>query len=393
MVRISQLAGRVGLSRTTLLYYEKIGLIRGRRLANGYRDYDDEDLQRLLFAKELQAAGLTLGECIAFFEGGIDRELLRRRHDELTEEIESKRRALSLLEALLGRRREGLRALHERLDRVAPEAHAAWLRREGFGEDDIFHLRWLSRNYTEHEDYMDDFFRIFDGLETHGPASEKDTLAALALLPEAPSSILDIGCGPGNATLLLARHTQATVHALDNHGPSLERLARRAAEAGLEERIRTVNAGMEAPPFPPGSFDLIWSENSVYVIGFEKALSIWKPLLGEGGAMVVSDLLWLRDAPAEDVKAFWRDEYPDMTNRETRISQIEALGYELVGTHALGHEAWANYYGPLAARTDALRDEMPGSEAIASIDGEVEMLRRQAEGDFNYVFFALVPRR
>ena len=32
MYKISQLADLLGLSRTTLLYYEKLGLIRGQRL-------------------------------------------------------------------------------------------------------------------------------------------------------------------------------------------------------------------------------------------------------------------------------------------------------------------------------------------------------------------------
>lgn len=35
--RISELAAKVGLSRSTLLYYEKLGLVSSRRQANGYR--------------------------------------------------------------------------------------------------------------------------------------------------------------------------------------------------------------------------------------------------------------------------------------------------------------------------------------------------------------------
>jgi DNA-binding transcriptional MerR regulator len=37
MYRISELAESVGLSRATLLYYEKLGLLKGKRQANGYR--------------------------------------------------------------------------------------------------------------------------------------------------------------------------------------------------------------------------------------------------------------------------------------------------------------------------------------------------------------------
>nr|WP_264786872.1 MerR family DNA-binding transcriptional regulator [Aeromonas caviae] len=36
-MKISELARRCGLARSTLLYYEKLGVIAGTRGANGYR--------------------------------------------------------------------------------------------------------------------------------------------------------------------------------------------------------------------------------------------------------------------------------------------------------------------------------------------------------------------
>ena len=392
MYRISQLAARLGLSRTTLLYYEKLGLIRGRRRANGYRDYSEEDFQRLQLVKALQSGGLTLNECKTFFSKGMDRELLRQRLGEITDEIEEKQQAKQLLEALLGERKDHLRSFHERLDLVAPKAHADWLRREGFTDDDIYRLRWLSHDYTQHEAYMRDFLTIFEPLDTHGPASEEDTLAALDLVPIEPTSILDMASGPGNATLLLAKHTQAHVHALDNLDQSLERLANRAIEESLESRIDTVNGSMDAPPFEERTFDLIWCENSAYVIGFERALTIWKALLRLDGVSVISDLVWLNDNPKSDVKAYWQAEYPDMSSLRQRKQQVDALAYDLIGTHTISDAAWANYCEPLAQRLDEIRDQMPGSEALAALDREMPMLKRQVDGDFGYVFFVLKPR-
>ncbi|QFT13271.1 Mercuric resistance operon regulatory protein (plasmid) [Vibrio sp. THAF190c] len=63
MYQISELAKKVGLSRTALLYYEKQNLISGRRLENGYRVYSDKDVQRVRLIQQLQAGGLTLQEC------------------------------------------------------------------------------------------------------------------------------------------------------------------------------------------------------------------------------------------------------------------------------------------------------------------------------------------
>jgi len=63
MFNISALAKSVGLSRSTLLYDEKLGLLIGQRQPNGYRVYSDADRQRLLFLQRLQAGGLSLKEC------------------------------------------------------------------------------------------------------------------------------------------------------------------------------------------------------------------------------------------------------------------------------------------------------------------------------------------
>ncbi|MGE5484827.1 MAG: hypothetical protein ACM3X4_07420 [Ignavibacteriales bacterium] len=42
--------------------------------------------------------------------------------------------------------------------------------------------------------------------------------------------------------------------------------------------------------FPPESFDLIWSEGAIYIMGFGNGLTAWKPLLRRGGYVVVSEL-------------------------------------------------------------------------------------------------------
>ena len=71
---IGDIAARAGVSIKTVRYYEDVGVIdRAARTPSGYRDYDEDVLERLRFVRSAQAVGLTLGEIrevVAFRERG-----------------------------------------------------------------------------------------------------------------------------------------------------------------------------------------------------------------------------------------------------------------------------------------------------------------------------------
>jgi len=389
MYRISELAERLGLSRSTLLYYERIGLLQGKRLSNSYRVYSNDDLERLQLVQQLQAAGLSLQECIEFFSKGLSQQRLRERHESLMAEIDQKQKAAMLLDALLGNNPEQLKAFHLALDRVAPNEHYNWLVREGFDDRDISHLRLLSRNFHEHEVFMEEFLKIFAPLEQHGPGTDETSIAVIKSIPELRGQVLDVGCGPGSASIRLAHNSQAHILALDNLEQSLDRLQQRIAAQKLEHRITPINGSMFDIPVEDESLEAIWCENSAYVIGFERALKDWRPLLQSQGYLIISDLVWLKDEVTGEIRDFWATEYPDMQDLDTRIAQCKAAGYEICSTRLLDHSAWAAYYEPLEARCDALASELVGSEAITQLRQEIDILKKQVNGEFSYSFFVL----
>lgn len=62
-MRIGEVAQRSGVPIKTIRYYEDIGVLDPpRRTASGYREYDDDVLDRLAFVRSAQTVGLTLGE-------------------------------------------------------------------------------------------------------------------------------------------------------------------------------------------------------------------------------------------------------------------------------------------------------------------------------------------
>ena len=59
---IGELATASGLSREALRFYEQQGLIRARRLDNGYRDYPPEVVTLVQYIRTAQQLGFTLAE-------------------------------------------------------------------------------------------------------------------------------------------------------------------------------------------------------------------------------------------------------------------------------------------------------------------------------------------
>lgn len=58
---IAEVSRTFHLSIETLRYYERIGLIpKVHRKANGYREYTDEDIKWIYYAKVLRAAGVSI---------------------------------------------------------------------------------------------------------------------------------------------------------------------------------------------------------------------------------------------------------------------------------------------------------------------------------------------
>ena len=62
-MRIGELAEKVGVNPKTIRYYEGIGLLPDpERLPSGYREYTDDDVDRLRFIRTAQRLGLSLSE-------------------------------------------------------------------------------------------------------------------------------------------------------------------------------------------------------------------------------------------------------------------------------------------------------------------------------------------
>jgi SAM-dependent methyltransferase len=237
------------------------------------------------------------------------------------------------------------------------------------------------------------FDEIHAGLPRQGPGDDHSTARALARMTALPAypRILDVGCGPGAQTLILARLTTGTVTAIDNHQPFLNELERRAEFAALADRVEAINADMRALDFPAGAFDIIWAEGSIYVVGLEAGFEAWRSLLKAGGYLAVTELTWLKTDPPSEVRAFWEGNYPSMQDVECNLKMIRGTGCEIIDCFELPETAWwEEYYRPMEERLESLRRKYKSDdEALALIQErrrEIDLYQQFSEY-YGYVFY------
>lgn len=239
------------------------------------------------------------------------------------------------------------------------------------------------------------FYELFSGLPRQGPGEAGSTRKALAMVPGVgpQTRILDIGCGTGLPTCLLAKETPASIVAIDEYPPFIEELKHRAQAQGSSGRIDARVGDMRHLDFPDASFDLLWSEGSIFIIGFEEGLRRWRRLLKPGGHLALTESCWMKPNPPAECEQFWKHAYPAIRDVPSMLAAIGACGYETVGHFPLPPSSWwDDYYRPLQGHIVSFRERHrsePEALALADeIQHEIDVWRAYS-AFYSYEFFIL----
>jgi len=155
MWTVSQLARRCGLSRSTLLYYESIGLLKKPSRSTGnYRRYSEQDLRQLEQICVYRSAGLKLADIRSILsraEGDAE-AILRRRVVELNAEIEMLRNHQRSILRLMQNKNTFRKAKD-----MTKEKWVAIMKASGFSEADMrrWHVEFERSAPDDHQQFLE----------------------------------------------------------------------------------------------------------------------------------------------------------------------------------------------------------------------------------------------
>lgn len=241
---------------------------------------------------------------------------------------------------------------------------------------------------------MEYFYELFLDLPRGGPGDNKSTRKAFSYLKNLPFEplILDIGCGHGVQTIELARICKGKIIALDNYQPFLDILMQNAIMEGFEDRITLKNQSMLEMDFKNDTFDIIWSEGALFVMGFQNGLKKCFQLLKNKGFFVVSEaVLFLPNIPLP-LMEFWDEQYPDIKDIESNISIIKNEGFDILSHFTLPKACWIDFYSQMDEKIKELKkkyhDKKIALKIFESFEKESKMYDNYSDY-FGYEFFIM----
>ena len=135
--------------------------------------------------------------------------------------------------------------------------------------------------------------------------------------------ILDIGCGTGVPTLMIAEKFNGKITAIDPDTNSIAFFREKITELNLADRITLSNCSLFDIKVKSNQYDLILAEGLLNVVGFQKGFSRLTKLLKRKGFIIIHD---------------------EFHNQNDKIEFIKNNDYKILDSFVLDEQIWWNDY-------------------------------------------------
>ncbi len=193
-------------------------------------------------------------------------------------------------------------------------------------------------------------------------ASQKTLEKMSSYLPSGVGSdtkVLDLGAGYGGSARYLAKKFGCHVTCLNLSGVQNSRNRRLSRDAGLNDKIDVDEGNFESTPYPDGSFDIVWSQDSFLHSGDrKKAINEAARVLKSGGTFIFTDPMQSEDADLEALKPVLdRLKLESLGSIEFYRKAAADFGMEEVEIVDLS-EQLANHYGSVLEQLQKNREKL-----------------------------------
>jgi ubiquinone/menaquinone biosynthesis C-methylase UbiE len=245
---------------------------------------------------------------------------------------------------------------------------------------------------TIHEFDLNVIHDFFSNVERQGPGSPEITLKALSFIEglSENSKVVDIGCGTGGQTMVLAQNIPCEITGIDSWSGFIKQFNQNAQSKNLHNRMKGIAGNTENLPFQEEDLDLIWSEGAIYNIGFNRGLNEWRKFLKQGGHIAVTENTWFTEERPVEIQEFWQKAYSEIDTIPIKVGQMQKAGYLPIATFVVPESCWTNYYSIMQKTHASFLKKYTGNktaeEFIAYQRYEAELYYKY-KAYYGYVFY------
>ncbi|NIM95374.1 MAG: methyltransferase domain-containing protein [Anaerolineales bacterium] len=140
------------------------------------------------------------------------------------------------------------------------------------------------------------------GITKHlgGLAATEELIQLIGIKPD--HEVLEVGCGVGQSSVLVVKHTNCRLTGVDIYQGMLEYATNRAQQQNVSDRTDFRLGDISKLPFEKNRFDVVFGESiTVFAPDIGKAISEYARVLKPGGVVGINEAVWLKENPSQEL--------------------------------------------------------------------------------------------